>query len=58
MIEEYVPFDENAEPAEEECGDICGLALAERVCEVCEDVYVACYEHERWVLTCEECREV
>jgi len=45
------------EPVEEECGDACGLALQERSCEVCDDVFMACYDHEKWVLTCELCRE-
>jgi hypothetical protein len=46
------------EPVEEECGDRCNVALAERVCDACEDIFVACYDHETFVMQCEICREV
>ncbi len=46
------------EPVEEECGDRCGMALAERVCEACEEPFVACYDHETFVMFCESCREI
>lgn len=42
----------------EECGDSCGMALSARVCDACEETFVACYDHETYVLLCESCREI
>lgn len=53
----YAPTPEDEEQLEEECGDSCGIALSERVCEQCDEVFIACYDHERWVQACELCRE-
>lgn len=46
------------ESLEEECGDSCGMALSARNCEVCEQDFAACYDHETYVLRCETCREI
>jgi hypothetical protein len=57
MIDLFAPFPED-ENTEEECGDLCGAALAERVCDACDETFVACYDHETYVMLCEICREV
>lgn len=49
------PLDESVE---EECGDQCGVALAGRACEACGETFVACYDHETYVMLCEICREI
>ena len=57
MTDIILPFPDD-EPVEEECGDKCGIALSERACEACDEPFVACYDHEKFVMLCEICREI